>query len=136
MRDAMFQSNRWRPLAAAAACYVLLSLPARGGEMMDAADLLATIPGATLTGISNEDMTTRWVQTYGPGAQAGEATGDFGGRSYTSHWSVRRDLWCEEWSGRAGCWRLERVDAQTIQPYRGAEKLPNVWQITRPASGS
>ena len=102
--------------------------------MMSAEDLLAVIPGATLTGISNEDFQTRWTQTYDSGGPSGSSTGTFGERAYTSQWSVRRNLWCEDWGSGSGCWRLERVDAVTIQPYHGDRKLPNAWRIMQPAA--
>ncbi|MDP5217849.1 hypothetical protein Q5Y75_11520 [Ruegeria sp. 2205SS24-7] len=57
----------------------------------------------------------------------------FGQRDYTSNWSIHRDLWCEDWGSGTGCWRLERVDETTIQPYHGDRKLTNVWTILRPA---
>ena len=34
----------------------LLAAPIQAGEMMSAQDLMQTIPGATLSGISNEDL--------------------------------------------------------------------------------
>ena len=108
--------------------------PLQAGETMNAAELLATIPGATLTGISNEDLETRWVQVYETGTQSGSSAGTFGADDqYVSQWSVRRDLWCEDWGHRAGCWKIERIDEDTLQPYRGTEKLPNVWKILRRA---
>lgn len=112
------------------------ALPVKAEETMSAAELLATIPGATLTGISNEDLETRWVQVYGTGTQNGSSEGTFGADDkYVSQWSVRRDLWCEDWGHRAGCWKIERVDEDTLQPYYGTEKLPNVWKILRQADG-
>lgn len=122
-------------LVSAALCAVSMSVAQEGvaGEMMDAEDLLATIPGATLTGISNEDFRTRWTQIYDSGGSSGGSMGTFGERPYTSQWTVRRDLWCEDWGSGGGCWRLELVDAETIQPYHGDRKLPNAWRIVRPA---
>lgn len=116
--------------AFSASLALCLCAPLSAGEMMDTLDLLATIPGATLSGISNEDGQTRWVQSYD---RDGGAVGTFGDRGYTSNWSVRRGLWCEDWGSGSGCWRLERLDADTIQPYHGDRKLENVWTIRRPA---
>lgn len=113
----------------------LVAAPVQAGEMMSAQDLMQTIPGATLSGISNEDYTTRWVQTYGPGKTSGTGEGTFGERVYTSSWSIRQDLWCESWSNRSECWRIERVNETTLQPYVGQQKLPNVWTIVEPAGG-
>lgn len=112
---------------------LLIAGPMHAGEMLTAQQLQALMPGATLSGISNEDYETRWVQTYGPGEKSGTSTGVFGERNYTTSWSIRRDLWCEEWSNRSGCWRLERVDENTLQPYAGQEKLLNVWTIVEHA---
>ncbi|MCL6285358.1 hypothetical protein M3P21_17650 [Ruegeria sp. 2012CJ41-6] len=126
-----------RQYALPAAFALCLAAPAGADEIMSAEDLLATIPGAVLTGISNEDGATPWVQTYG---RDGQAKGVFGARDYSSSWAVRRDLWCEDWGSGSGCWRLERVDENTIQPYHGDRKLQNVWTIqrhsdTQPANG-
>ncbi|EBA15641.1 hypothetical protein RSK20926_15526 [Roseobacter sp. SK209-2-6] len=106
---------------------------ARAGAFMTAEEMLEVIPGASLTGISNEDFETRWVQRYERGERSGIAQGRFGERSYASRWSVRRDLWCEDWGSGSGCWRLKRIDGATLQPYRGSEKLPNAWMILHPA---
>lgn len=107
--------------------------PVKAGEIMTAEELLETIPGATLSGISNEDHETRWVQVY---HADGSAEGQFGDRAYSARWSVRRNLWCEEWSNRSGCWRMERIDENTLQPHYGDQKLPNVWTIERQAGVS
>lgn len=112
----------------------VIGAPIHAGEMMDAAELMRTIPGATLAGISNEDHATRWVQTYDTGETQGLGEGTFGDRPYTSIWSIRRDLWCESWSNRSECWRIERVSETTLQPYVGQQKLPNVWTIITPSS--
>lgn len=114
---------------------MVCAAPGHAGEMMSAQDLMQTIPGATLSGISNEDYTTRWVQTYGPGETSGTGEGTFGERAYTSAWSIRQDLWCESWSNRSECWRIARVNETTLQPYIGQQKLPNVWIIVEPAGG-
>ncbi|WP_164657964.1 hypothetical protein [Tropicibacter sp. Alg240-R139] len=113
----------------------LVAAPLQAGEMMSAQELMQTIPGAILSGISNEDHTTRWVQTYGLGERSGTGEGTFGERIYTSAWTIRQDLWCESWSNRSECWRIERVNATTLQPYVGQQKLPNVWIIEEPAGG-
>ncbi|MBE1282703.1 MAG: hypothetical protein GJ676_05270 [Rhodobacteraceae bacterium] len=110
-------------------CCATVANSSAAQEFLSAEELLATIPGATLTGISNEDQKTRWVQHYQSGDRSGTAAGEFNGRSYTSQWSVRRGLWCEEWSNRSGCWRMERISETELQPWQGARKLPNTWSI-------
>ncbi|MEX0351500.1 MAG: hypothetical protein AB3N15_18910 [Paracoccaceae bacterium] len=110
-----------------------VATPSGADGVMDAEELLATIPGAVLSGISNEDGATRWVQTYD---RDGGAAGIFGQRTYRSNWTVRRDLWCEDWGTGSGCWRLERIDEDTIQPYHGDRKLENVWKIVRHADSA
>ncbi len=118
-----------RRLVPAAMTAVLFALPAAAGEMMTDADLLSTIPGSTLTGVSNEDMETTWVQTYETGDRRGSSSGLFGTRPYSSDWRVGRGLWCETWDSGSGCWRIERLDRDTLQPWHGEQKLPNVWRI-------
>lgn len=106
-------------------------------EFMTEKELLSTIPGATLTGISNEDFETIWIQTYEHGDRSGTSSGFFGGSPYSSDWRVGRGLWCETWvtvSGASdmGCWRIEMVNAETLQPWHGEIKLPNQWKIVQP----
>lgn len=107
----------------------VFAAPVAAQEFMTGEELLATIPGAVLTGISNEDGQTRWVQEYHPGGRSGRASGTYDKGAYTSKWSVRRDLWCEEWGSRSGCWRMERVGESHLQPWSGDRKLPNAWEI-------
>lgn len=102
-------------------------------EMMSEAELLSTIPGASLTGVSNEDLETQWVQSYGAGDHFGSASGVFGTKPYSSEWRVGQGLWCETWDSGSGCWRIERLDRSILQPWHGDRKLPNVWTIVTPS---
>lgn len=109
---------------------------ASAAEFLTEKELLSTIPGATLTGISNDDLETTWVQTYEYGDRKGTSSGFFGGRPYISDWRVGRGLWCETWvsnsgGGDTGCWRIEMIDQNTLQPWHGTRKLPNVWKIVQ-----
>lgn len=108
----------------------LIALPAVGQDFMSKKELQATLPGATLYGISNQDKKTRWVQTYSKGKRRGSIAGLWGNEKYTSKWQIKGDLWCEEWNSGSGCWKLVLVDAKTIHPYKdGKEYTGATWNI-------
>ncbi|MDP5217850.1 hypothetical protein Q5Y75_11525 [Ruegeria sp. 2205SS24-7] len=50
--------------AVSATLALCFATPLIADGIMDAEEMLATLPGAVLSGISNEDGSTRWVQTY------------------------------------------------------------------------
>jgi hypothetical protein len=109
-----------------------LAAPSTAQEFMTRKELQATIPGATLYGISNQDKKTRWVQTYSKGRRQGAIAGLWGKQEYKAKWKIKGSFWCEEWSDGSGCWKLVRVDATTLHPYRdGKEYTGAIWNIRK-----
>lgn len=108
----------------------LIAAPAVGQDFMSKQELQATIPGATLFGISNQDKKTRWVQTYSKGKRRGTIAGLWGKDEYASKWQIKGNSWCEEWDGGSGCWKLVLIDDKTIHPYRDGKTYTGaIWNI-------
>jgi hypothetical protein len=91
------------------------TLPAQAQDFMSKKDLQATIPGATLYGISAQDGKTRWAQTYSKGRKQGKIAGTWDGAPYSAKWTIKGDMWCEEWDGGSGCWKIVQTSAKTLQ---------------------
>lgn len=123
-----------------AACMAALSVSvlvggasdAQAQDFMTEAELLATIPGSQLSGVSNRDNKSTWVQAYSQASS--KNTGLLNGLwnkkdKYQAKWSVQNGQWCEEWDGGSGCWHLEQIDAKTLRVYADGEPLKNPWKI-------
>jgi len=99
-------------------------------EFMTQKELLTTIPGQTLYGLSNADNKTKWAQVYSKGRKKGRITGVFGDTQYKSKWFVKEDFWCENWDGGQGCWKFVQVGEKQLRAYKdGKRKLENSWRI-------
>ncbi|WP_425043612.1 hypothetical protein [Primorskyibacter sp. S87] len=109
----------------------LAALPvlASAADFMTEQQLVATFPGSTLYGVSEQDGKTQWAQTYGKGRKKGKVVGNFGGEKYNAKWFVKDGMWCEDWGSGSGCWHIERVDGKTFQPYKDGNKRKQVWRM-------
>ena len=113
---------------------LIVSIPAYSQTFMTEEQMIATMVGATLSGIAIKDDRTPWTQTYHPhkkGKPKGKIDGAYGGDPYKSKWWVKKGKWCEDWGSGRGCWNLELVDDSTIQAYKDGKPLKNVWTIEK-----
>ncbi|WP_143534490.1 hypothetical protein [Roseovarius albus] len=92
-------------------------------------EMLATLPGSTVHGISNQDNKTGWVQAYSKGRKKGKIAGLFGSDEYESDWRVIDGQWCEDWGEGFHCWNFERVGANKLRVHQGGKPLKNLWTI-------
>lgn len=119
------------PTFAVTLAFFLFGLnPASAQEFMSKKEMLATIPGATLYGVSNSDGKTKWAQAYSKGRKKGKISGVFGEDKYEATWQVKGDMWCEDWGSGKGCFKFVRVSDKNLQVYKeGTKKLKNHWKI-------
>lgn len=99
---------------------------------MSQSELLATIPGSQLSGISNNDGKTRWIQAYSQASRKNDGllNGLWGGKDkYTGQWFVKGDQWCEKGDWGQGCWSIERVGPKELRVYDDGKALKNTWKI-------
>ena len=109
------------------------------GTYMTEEELLSTIPGSTVSGISNRDGKTPWTQDYGEpkkGIMKGKIKGVFGGSSYSSTWKIKNGQWCEDWGSGKSCVNMVRVDETHIRIYERGKSLKNLWELELPESGT
>lgn len=101
-------------------------------------EMLNTIPGAKLGGISSSDGETPWEQTYAKpkkGNSKGKGTGIWNNTdTYKFSWKIKKGKWCENWNGGSACWNAELIDESTIQMYKKGKKMSQVWKIIDSAS--
>ncbi len=107
--------------------------PVFAAEYMTVEEMLATIPGKTLTGISNEDGKTRWIQDYAEpkkGKKKGKIVGYWGESKdkYKSRWYIKKGKWCENWGSGRGCWDLVKEGNKIIAHKKGKPQ-ENHWEI-------
>ncbi|PUB09966.1 hypothetical protein [Yoonia sediminilitoris] len=91
--------------------------------------LLATIPGATLYGVSSQDNETEWQQTYSAGGTNGTIEVIWDGEPSTSKWFVDGDQWCEDWGTDSACFRLVKVSDNELVAFRSGKQIRNSWFI-------
>ncbi|MEL6432198.1 MAG: hypothetical protein AAFQ28_00175 [Pseudomonadota bacterium] len=123
-------------MAAFVACLMIAHLanavPAQAQQFMSEAELLATIPGSQISGISNQDGKTEWVQAYSKynGRTNGAISGLWDGKDkYKAKWFVRNGQWCEEWDSGKGCWQVERLSEKKLRIYLDGKPFKNTWSI-------
>ncbi len=116
-------------LHALALTFVFAANAAVSQEFMTQKELLATIPGNSITSISIQDGKTRWTQNYGKGRKKGKIAGLFGKDQYKAEWSVKGNRWCEDWGSGSACWQVERVDAQSLRMYKDGKPQKNLWKL-------
>ena len=106
---------------------------ARAQTLMTNDELLATMPGQVLYGLSNRDNKTQWIKTFSARKgrrKKGKIAGNFGGKKYVSNWQIKAGQWCEFWdSGKGGCYSLERVDAKNFRIYIDGKPQKNFWTL-------
>jgi len=120
--------------ATAASCLLLFVLPAnaQAQQFMTQAELLATIPGSQISGVSNKDGKTPWVQAYSKSnsSKKGVVSGIWNKKSkYQMEWYVKGDQWCEKWDSGEGCWSIERVSAKKLRVHKDGKPLKNTWNL-------
>lgn len=125
---------RLRNLATSVAVVATLSMgvatQALAQDFMSQKQILATIPGATLYGVSSSDGKTKWAQAYSKGGKKGKINGVWGDKQYKANWYVKGDTFCEKGSDYDSCWNIVRVDEKTLQAYKkGGKKTKNPWYI-------
>ena len=102
-------------------------------------EMLNTLPGAKLGGISSSDGKTPWEQTYGApenGKSGGKGKGLWDSNAaYSFTWKVKNGQWCEYWKNGKACWEAVLIDDTTIQMYKKGKKMSQVWKILEPAPG-
>jgi hypothetical protein len=101
--------------------------------LMTNKELLVTIPGKTLNGLSNIDNKTQWTKTFSARkgrSKKGKILGYYSGKKHESNWKVKNDQWCEYWrSGKWKCFSLERVGAKEFRIYKDGKPLKNFWTL-------
>lgn len=125
-----FLGRRIRPAVAVTAFALTLAAPASAQDFMTEDQLLATIPGSVIDGVSNNG--TRWAQSYSAykgGRKNGAINVNFGGQKSKSKWSVKNGMWCEDWGSGSACWQVERVGDKGLKMYENGKPKKNVWQL-------
>ena len=111
---------------------------ANAQTFMTEEEMINTFPGATIGGISSQDNSTPWEQTYGQpkkGKKKGKGKGLWNNSDkYKFSWKIKKGKWCENWGSGSACWDVERINETTLQMYKKGKKLPNVWNIMKPAT--
>ncbi len=125
----MIVIDRTKIAISALAGFLFLASTAQAQEFMTQKELLATIPGNTIYGISIQDDKTRWIQSYGKGRKKGKIAGVYGKEQYKAKWSVKGNLWCEDWGDGGACWNIERVGAKSLRMYNGGKPQKRLWKL-------
>ena len=108
----------------------LLSSQVSAQTFLTEKELLTTIPGATVYGVSNSDGKTKWIQNYSTGKRKGNIAGLWGGKDkYKAKWYVKNGQWCEKWNEGSACWHVERVKSKKLRMYNDGKPLKNLWRI-------
>jgi len=81
-------------------------------------EILATLPGTTVSGIASEDNKTPYVATFSAGGTSGTTSGTFGGEPFSATWSVEGNKWCEQWNGGGSCSFVKRESATQLRLYK------------------
>lgn len=124
---------RWAVAAAGlttlGACSDMTGTADASRNFLSEAELLATLPGNTVNGMSRDE--TPWSQTYSrdDGTGSGTVTGTFGEDDIAATWSVDGSQWCEDWDGGNACFTFERVGDKTLRAYQDGEPRANLWTI-------
>lgn len=118
--------------AALAAIGTIGSTTAFAQQFMTQEELLATIPGNQLSGVSNNDGKTPWIQAYSKATSKknGKLNGLWNGKDkYTGDWFVEGDQWCEKGDWGQKCWSVERVGANELRVYDDGKPGANTWKL-------
>ncbi|WP_170331608.1 hypothetical protein [Ruegeria arenilitoris] len=113
----------------AVACVLVVASGAQAQDFMSQKELLATIPGATVRSVSNQDNKTPWVQAYSSGRKKGKLAGNFGGDTYDGEWYVDGDAWCEKTGDWTGCFQFVRISEKELQPYKDGRPRKHTWKL-------
>ncbi len=117
-----------KTIGIAGAAFLALTGAAQAQDFMTQKEILATIPGSTIYGISNQDNKTQWAQAYSKGRKKGKLAGNSGGNKYEGKWYVDGDMWCEETGDWVGCFQFVRLSEKELQPYKDGQPR-NKWTI-------
>lgn len=131
MTSGMRRSSKLKAIVMGGAfCLLCFAAPmANAQTFMTEEELLATIPGSSISAKTDEGV--KWVQNYSKanGKRKGAIKGLFKGEKITSKWFVRDGQWCENWGSGEGCWSVERVDAKSLRMYSDGKPRPNLWKL-------
>ena len=113
------------------AFYLMVPTVATAQNFMSQEELLATIPGGQVSGISNSDGKTRWAQAYSKATskKKGVYNGLWGKDKYKGEWYVKGDQWCEKGDWGEKCWSIERVGAKELRIYDEGKPKKNTWKL-------
>lgn len=114
-------------VAVATLCTLAISPAAHATKFMTQQELLATIPGHAIHGISRKG--NAFVQVYSKGKKQGTLTGKMGDQKYAESWFVSGNHWCENWGSGHACWQVVRKDANTLQMYRNGKPIAHLWHV-------
>ena len=114
-------------IACAALWLGVLAIPANAQTFMTQTELLATIPGHTIHGVSRKGKA--FVQVYSKGGKRGTVAGKMGNSKYTEAWFVTGNFWCESWASGHVCWQVVRKDRTTLQMYRAGRPIAHLWKV-------
>jgi hypothetical protein len=116
-------------IAALGACADMPGTADASRKFLGEAELLATLPGNTVTGLTRDG--TPWTQTYSAadGTGTGTVTGSFGDDGIDATWSVDGSQWCEDWGTGSACFTFERVGESTLRAYQDGEPRANLWTV-------
>ena len=95
-------------------------------------ELLATIPGGQLSGVSNNDGKTPWIQAYSKATSKknGKLNGLWDGKDkYKGDWFVKDDQWCEKGNWGQKCWSVERIGVNEFRIYENGQPKKNTWKL-------
>ncbi len=127
-----FISSRFCATAIAVGIALCASSAVHAQTFMTQSELLATIPGSQMSGVSNQDNKTPWVQAYSKATQkkTGKYNGIWGGKDkYTGEFFVKGDQWCEKGDWGQKCWSVERVSAKELRIYDNGKPKKNTWML-------
>ena len=117
----------------AAAGIFFLSVPnANAQTFLSNAELLELLPGATLYSKNDRGMPWAQINSLPDGKNKGTVRSVFGKRRPYAKWFVRDGQWCENWGVGETCWRVERLDFQTLRMYgKNGKPRNHLWMLQR-----
>lgn len=121
---------KFKHIGIAITMLVFMGSQASAATFLTEKELLATIPGATIHGVSSKDNKTKWIQNYGKGKRKGKIAGLWAGKDqYKAEWYVKDGKWCEKWDGGEACWHVEQVKPNKLRAYDDGKPKKHLWII-------
>ncbi|WP_127903516.1 hypothetical protein [Solirhodobacter olei] len=104
-----------------------LATPGFAASYLSQAQLLSMLPGHTVSGLAEDG--TKFVTNYGPGGRMGKAAGTYHNHPFEEAWYVQGNLWCENGGWGHVCYKVQQVDASTLQLYYNGKALKHTWSL-------